>query len=254
MFPIRLSIITYNLWNTMRWPLRQPALKQFIQLFCPDILCLQELHPETQAFLDEMMLHHDRVYDDFSGWIWQSNIYWNSHLLEEIEHGAEDIGIIDLLTDDRRLFWVRLLLRSRNQTVFVSTAHFSAKSLPAELQTGHSPRLEQAHRTVRALQYLVKSGEPAFFMGDLNDTSHPIYILHDAGYTTCFAALGLPPPPTAPCYPTADLSLGSPTLNQSLDWIVSNQYARAIAAQVPHFYHGDFGPSNHWPVLAIYEI
>lgn len=254
MFPIRLSVMTYNLWGTARWPLRQLALQQFLQLFCPDILCLQELRPETKAFLDEAMPHHRRVHDDFSGWTYQSSIYWHDDLLEEIEHGEEDIGIADLLTDDRRLFWVRLLLKSQRQTVFVSTAHFSAKSLPAELETGHSPRLEQAHRTAEALQHLAKTGEPAFFMGDLNDTSHPIFILHDAGYTTSFATLGLPPAPTAPSYPTANVSLGSPTLNQSLDWMVSNQYARTIATQIPHFYCGDLAPSNHWPILTVYEI
>ena len=55
MFPMRLSIVTYNLWNTERWSLRAPALRQFVEIFRPDILCLQELRAETQAVLDTVM-------------------------------------------------------------------------------------------------------------------------------------------------------------------------------------------------------
>lgn len=250
MFPIRLSIITYNLWKNARWSLRKAALQKFVGHFFPDILCLQELCAESQSLLDDGMSHHKRVQDDFPGWTYEGNIYWNSHLFNEIEHGIEDIG----LDGDRRLFWVRLQLKDTARTIFVSTAHFTYKATPAELETGQSPRLEQTHKTVIALQDLVQDNEPAFFMGDLNDTSHPVFILHDAGYVTCFAALGVPTPPTAPCYPIPNTHLGSPTLNQTLDWIASNQYARTIAAQVPHFYYDGIAPSDHWPVLAVYEI
>ena len=68
MLPTRLSIVTYNIWNTMRWDVREPALRQFVELFNPDILCLQELRAETQACLDEAMPTHTRVHDDFPGW------------------------------------------------------------------------------------------------------------------------------------------------------------------------------------------
>jgi endonuclease/exonuclease/phosphatase family metal-dependent hydrolase len=251
MFPVRLSVITCNLWGTTRWSLRKLALKQFVEVFCPDILCLQELCAESQSFLDNAMPQHNRVHDDFPGWICESNIYWKDCLLKEVEHGADDIGIIE---ENRRLFWVRLKLKEQARTVFVSTAHFTYKAHPKELETGLSPRLEQTHRTVKALQRLVRDGEPALFMGDLNDTSHPIYILYDAGYRDCFSVLGVPCVPTAPCYPTANIPIGSPTLSQTLDWIVSNKYARTVAAQVPHFYHGDVALSDHWPVLAVFEI
>ena len=110
MFPVRLSMVTYNLWNTERWPLRKQALRQFVDLFRPDISCLQELRAETQSFLDNAMPQHNRVHDDFPGWTCEGNIYWNSHLLEEEEHGAEDIGIIE---EYRRLFWVRLKLKEQ---------------------------------------------------------------------------------------------------------------------------------------------
>jgi endonuclease/exonuclease/phosphatase family metal-dependent hydrolase len=251
MFPVRLSFVTYNLWNTMRWLERGPALKQFVDVFRPDVLCVQELRAETRSFLDDAMPLHSRVQDDFPGWTCESNIYWNSHLLEEVEHGAEDIGIVE---EYRRLFWVRLKLKGENRTVFVSTAHFTYQGNARERETGLSPRVEQSHWTVHALERLVRDNEPAFFMGDLNDSYHPIWILHEAGYSSCFADLSVPCPPTSPCYPTVNMPAGSPLLNRAIDWIVSNRHARTIAAQVPHFYYGDVGASDHWPVLAVYEI
>ncbi len=250
MFPVRLSIVTYNLWKNTRWSLRKPALQKFVDHFSPDILCLQELCAESQSLLDKAMPQYRRVHNDFPGWTYEGNIYWNNHLFKEIEYGAEDVG----LDGDRRLFWTRLQLKNQDRTIFVSTAHLTYKATPIELETGRSPRLEQTRKIVEVLESLVWKNEPAFFMGDLNDTSHPVFILHEAGYVTCFSALGVPTPPTAPCYPTPNASLGSPTLNQTLDWIVSNQYARIIAAQVPHFYYDGIAPSDHWPVLAVYEI
>ncbi len=68
MVPTRLSIVTYNIWNTTRWGVREPALRQFVKLFNPDLLCLQELREETQACLDEAMQDHARVDDDLPGW------------------------------------------------------------------------------------------------------------------------------------------------------------------------------------------
>ena len=68
MFPIRLSIATYNLWALDRWPARKPALGQFVDLFRPDVLCVQELRAETQSFLDQAMPRHNRVHDDLPGW------------------------------------------------------------------------------------------------------------------------------------------------------------------------------------------
>jgi endonuclease/exonuclease/phosphatase family metal-dependent hydrolase len=251
MFPIRISLVTYNLWNVQRWPLRAPALRQFVQLFNPDVLCLQELRAETRAFLDETMPQHTRVHDDLPGWTRESNIYWKRDLFQEIAHGAEAVGIVE---EHRRFFWVRLALEGQGRTLFVSTAHFTYQAHPAEAETGHSPRLEQTRRSVEALQRLVGESEPAFFMGDLNDPVHPVRILREAGYQSCFAALGLPCPSTFPCHPTKNTAPGELFTSQAIDWLVSNRHARPIAAQSPHCYHGDVAPSDHWPVLAVYEI
>ena len=132
MFPTRLSIVTYNLWNTVRWPVREAALKQFVDLFQPDILCLQELRAETQSFLDQALPQHQRVADDLPGWTCESNIYWRSDLLEGVDHGAEDVGMLE---EHRRLFWVRLQVRQPARTIFVSTAHFTYQGHPKERET-----------------------------------------------------------------------------------------------------------------------
>ena len=174
MVPTRLSIATYNIWNTMRWDVREPALRQFASLFKPDILCLQELRAETQACLDEELPTHERVHDDLPGWTCEGNIYWNSDYLKEIEHGAVDVGMLE---EHRRLFWVRLELIEQDRTVIVSTAHFTYQGNPDERANGQSPRVEQTRRTIAALQRLVGKDEPAFFMGDLNDPVHPMRML-----------------------------------------------------------------------------
>jgi endonuclease/exonuclease/phosphatase family metal-dependent hydrolase len=251
MFPMRLSLVTYNLWNTERWPLRAPALRQFADIFRPDVLCLQELRAETQAYLDTVMPRHTRIHDTFPGWTCEGNIYWHRGLFREVDHGAEDVGILEV---HRRLFWVRLQPMDHQRTILVSTAHFTYQGHPQEIETGVSPRLAQVRRTIAVLQRLVRDDEPAWFMGDLNDPALPVQMLHEAGYMSCFAALGVQCPPTFPCYPTANVASGARVTNQTIDWIVANRHTRVIAAQVPHCYSGDIAPSDHWPVLAVYEI
>ncbi len=250
MFPIRLSLATINLWKNAYWSRREPAFERFLRVYKPDILCLQELCQESAAFIDANLPHFGRVQDSFPGWIEEGNIFWNQQLFDVLDYGAADVG----LHQNRRLFWVRLHVKYADRTLFVSTAHLTYKGDAAELATGKSPRLRQTHLIVNALQSLVPEREPAFFMGDLNDTSHPVFILHDAGYPTCFSSLGLQPPATAPCYPALGENYHGPTLSQTLDWIMSNNYARAIAAQVPTVYVDGIAPSDHWPVLAVYEI
>ena len=53
MHPLRISIVTYNIWLTQRWDVRAPALRGFLGAFDPDILCLQELQPELTVKLDK---------------------------------------------------------------------------------------------------------------------------------------------------------------------------------------------------------
>jgi endonuclease/exonuclease/phosphatase family metal-dependent hydrolase len=251
MFPARLSIITCNIWGMDRWPERAPAVKQFLALFRPDVLCLQELHAETQKFLDTELQGHARVHDPLPGWTCESNIYWSTKLLEKAEHGAEEVGHPE---KHRRLFWTRLRLKDNDRTLFVSTAHLTSPTYGDEPETGVSPRVPQLKRISEALGRLVKPGEPALFMGDMNDARHPGKILHKAGFTTCFSALGMQSPPTFKCYPTAHAQAGEPSNNEAIDIIAANANARALSASVPQVFCGDLAPSDHWPVQAVYEV
>jgi len=251
MIPIRLSIVTYNIWLTERWPARAPALERFLTLFAPDILCVQELQRPTQEFLDRALKGHARVHDPFPGWTNESNIYWNGAMLEEAEHGAEEVGHLE---PERRLFWARLRVKSSKQSVFVATAHLTSPKHADEGETGVSPRVKQLKRIAGELGRLVREGEPAFFMGDMNDAYHPQRVLARAGFTSCFAALGMQSPPTFHCYPTAAIEPGAPTVTEAIDLIVANQHARALSAGVPQVYAEGLAPSDHWPVHAIYQL
>ena len=251
MIPPRLSIVTYNIWMTERWPARAPALERFLRLFTPDLLCLQELHPTTQAFLDKLLPGFARVHDPLPGWTSEGNIYWKKSLFHEVNHGAEEVGHIE---PERRLFWARLTLKQTGKTLFVSTAHLTSPRRKEEAETGASPRVGQLKRIAEELTRLAREGEPAFFMGDMNDPRQPQGILGKAGFTTCFAALGLQSPPTFQCYPTANIEPGAQTITEAIDLIAANRHARAISASVPQVYHGDVAPSDHWPVQAVYEI
>ena len=251
MIPTRLSIITCNLWLTERWPARAPALERFLSLFTPDVLCVQELQRATQQYLDGVLSGYGRVHDPFPGWTNESNIYWNATFLEETEHGAEEVGHVE---PQRRMFWARLQIKSLQKAIFVATAHLTSARHSDESETGVSPRVRQLKRIADELRRLVRDGEPAFFMGDMNDPRHPQRILKSAGWVSCFAALGMQSPPTFQCYPTANVRPGEETITEAIDLIASNRHARAIAASVPQCYGGDIAPSDHWPVQAIYQL
>ena len=251
MIPTRLSIVTYNIWMTERWPARAPALERFLRLFTPDVLCLQELQKETQGFLDALLGDYSRVHDPLPGWTSEGNIYWKKSLFDLVGHGAEEIGHVE---PERRLFWARLTLKETQKTIFVSTAHLTTPRRKEEAETGVSPRVGQLRKIAQELARMVREGEPAFFMGDMNDPRQPQPILGKAGFTSCFAALGLQSPPTFQCYPTANIEPGAQTITEAIDLIAANRHARAIAASVPHCFHGDIAPSDHWPVQAVYEL
>jgi endonuclease/exonuclease/phosphatase family metal-dependent hydrolase len=249
---LKLSFITYNIWNTERWDVRERALRKFLEVFEPDVLCLQELRRRSRDLIDATLATHDRVKDRFAGWTRESNIYWRRTLLSEVEHGAEDVKITE--AGHRRLFWARLQRTDAQGTILVATAHLTHQRHPAESATGLSPRIGETRLIIDALKRLAGRREPVFFMGDLNDPVHPIALLQDAGYVSCFAALGLQPAPTFKCYPTANVAPGRLPMTQCVDWITANGYARAVAAATPQFFFKDAAPSDHWPVQAVYEL
>jgi endonuclease/exonuclease/phosphatase family metal-dependent hydrolase len=249
---VRINIITYNIWNTERWAQRENALRAFMQRFDPDLLCVQELRRKSRQFLDTVLAGHERVQDKFAGWMLESNIYWRESMFGEVEHGAEDVQIRE--AGHRRLFWVRLQVKALDRSIVVGTAHLTHQRHPEESRTGQSPRIGEVDRIIAVLQRLTRRREPVFFMGDMNDPVHVTDHLHKAGYTSCFAALGIQPPVTFKCYPTAAVTPGKLAISECIDWIVANKEARALAASVPQFFLDDAAPSDHWPVQAFYEL
>src|ERR1700733_14379737 len=124
MLPVRLSIVTYNLWGSERGPERAPALQHFCETYQPDIMGVQELTAESRDVIDAALPRHARVDDDLQGWTTEGNIWWNTQVLELVEHGAEDAGFE--VYQDRRLFWVRLRVKDRPQTLWLGDVHLTA--------------------------------------------------------------------------------------------------------------------------------
>lgn len=250
-FPVRFSIVTYNLWGTERWPERAESVRVFLQRFKPDILCVQEVTPTTARFLDSELTDHARVEDELPGWSTESNIWWRADLFDCLEHGAEEFGCTEY--PDRRLFWVRLRPVDRTATLVVSTAHLTDFGTAHELETGESPRVREAHALVAGLRRVVADGEAALVMGDFNDSIGALVPLLMAGYRSCFGALDQIPPMTMP---TALDRFGGGGFTSSfvLDWVLANSRLRALSAASPHVYVADVPPSDHWPIQAVYEL
>ena len=247
MIPNRISMVTYNLWNTIKWPEREPALSKFLSTFNPDILCLQELRSETMQCICDNLKTHQHVEDALPGWSCESNIFWNKSFFTELDHGLEKL---DMLGQQRGLFWVRLKLNGSQKTLFIATAHFTWQGNPDEMKTGINPRNRQTRQTIELLRKLVKKDEAAFFLGDLNDPIIPDQFFPEAGYESCFKDLNLLCPTTFPAAPTSD----SISEHQTIDWVFSNGKSTTISASVPKFYYDGFAPSDHWPIHAIYEL
>ena len=239
-----LSVVTMNVWGKRRWPDRQLAMRGFMETFVPDVLGIQEAAQPVQQAIAAALPAHQRVEDDDEAWREQGNIFWNTERLRLVAYGCEDIAGNKPM---RPLFWVRLERVDTKQTLLVSNAHYTWPGNLEERETGQSPRVHQSRLTVDHLQRLAQPDEPVLFMGDLNEPVHPRKILMKAGYTDPFTELGLPAAPTRPARPIDNRP------DEVDDWIFSNGILRARAALVPHYYQQDLPPSDHWPVLAMYE-
>jgi|BioPla2DNA2_1021312.scaffolds.fasta_scaffold52433_2 endonuclease/exonuclease/phosphatase family metal-dependent hydrolase len=245
-FAVRFVAMTFNIWRDTRWPERREACQSCIELLAPDILCYQEVRPEILDLTDTLLPKHGRVRDEFEGWSYEGNIYWNTQLFEKLDYGTESIGVDDSL---RRLFWARLRAQHCEETILVSTAHYTFQGTDRERIEGFSPRLKQARLTVEALGKLRRPDEAVLFMGDLNDSVNAIRILREAGFTDSFSALGLPLVPTHPAIPT------SPgRLPQVIDWQFHEGPLRVMNTSVVDFFHGDIAPSDHKPVVTTYAF
>lgn len=235
---------TLNLWETSRWPERRDSLASFLGLHSPDILCVQELRPETLAVLEECLPGHDRVGDTFPGWTWEGNIFWRRGAFERMDHGIRDVGILE---PERRLFWVRLRAAGGRE-MLVATAHFTWPGNEREKADGVNPRLGQARRAAEALDALAPAPAAALFMGDFNEHYHPVKVLKAAGFQDCFSGLGRHPKATRPAVPTWQ----GP--EQTVDWILYRGALRPMTCEAVDFFHGDIAPSDHKPVLATFAL
>lgn len=245
MIPLRFVAMSHNLWKTNRWPEREESLRSLLRMTPPDVLCLQELRPETRAVVDEELPEHRRVDDPFEGWLMEGTIYWRTSLFEYVSHGAEDIGILEEL---RRLFWVRLKSQADGRSILVTTAHYTYQGNEREAEEGISPRVDQARRTISVIDRLADADEPVLFMGDLNDSQNPIRLLRSAGYKDSHTAIGRVPRCTHPTIPTGS---GVP---QVLDWQFSKGRIRILGSEVIDYFVNDVAPSDHKPVATVYEL
>ena len=123
-FPVRISVMTYNVWGAHHWPARAPSLRQVFQSSHTDVVLLQEVTPDIIRCLDETLITHERVKDKRRpGWQTESQIYWNKTLFSLVDFGFGELGIPD--NPNRGLFWVRLSVKSNPKiTFFASTVHF----------------------------------------------------------------------------------------------------------------------------------
>lgn len=247
---------THNLWGDAWATERGPALARLYALRAPDLLATQELRPWSRDVLDDAMPQHERVHDDFRGWGSQSNLWWRRDLFDRLEHGAEDVGIIDA---DARLFWVRLKFRQAPGTLVFSTAHLSWTGTAVELETGVNQRVPQAQRVVETLDRLAGDGEPVIFTVDINDIGVPVWTFGNGGYLDAFSALQRHSPPTHPVVPsgfadtvaTGKSPIASPP--KAIDWIFFRGPISPRLAEVVEFFDRGVAPSDHHPVAAAFS-
>ena len=154
MAPITFTAMTLNLWGDHHGEHRRAALERLFTVRPPDLLATQELRACSRAVADAALAGHERVDDGFAGWEHQSNLWWGADLFEEIEHGADDVGI---LAPDARLFWVRLgVLGEPGRSLLFATAHLTWPGHEDERADGVNRRIGQARAIVAGLD-----GSPA---------------------------------------------------------------------------------------------
>jgi len=57
----RVSVLTFNIWNTEHLAKREAALQRFFAIYDHDIICLQEVRPQTLQLLDKFLPSHARI-------------------------------------------------------------------------------------------------------------------------------------------------------------------------------------------------
>jgi len=237
---------TYNLLGSIRWTDRRPTLERFFRLHRPDILCIQELTPEACELIATTLPALSRIVDPLARWTHEGNIFWDTGAFDLVEYGTADVGILET---DRYLSWARLQIEATDSTMIVATAHFDWFGNAREVTEHINVRVEQAERTVAALDGLAGNDEPVLFMGDLNDDWHPLAVLRKAGFADSFTALGRSPVATHPVPPMA-----SESPPRTYDWMLHRGPIRPLLTAVIDLYVGDLPGSDHRPVATTYRL
>lgn len=244
---------THNVWGDAHAAERTPSLRALYERRAPDLLATQELRGWSRDVLDAAMPHHARVDDDFPGWERQSNLWWDTRLFSEVEHGAEDVGILD---ENARLFWVRLREEAAGTEIVFSTAHLTWPGHAVEQADGVNLRVPQARRITAELERIAGADSPVMFTVDINDIGGPLWALGNAGFRDSHSALGRYSPVTHPVIPSGfaeDVGtrlspIASPP--KAIDWIFSRGPIQVRSSEVVEFFHRGIAPSDHYPVAA----
>ena len=252
-WPVRVSVMTFNVWGNDRWPERKDALQETVRRHRPDVLYLQEVTPQILQAITEVLPSHKYVVDsNFKGWSTECNIVWNNDLLEKTKHEFVDaMGFED--NPHRGLFTALLRVRSNPQITFAAlTVHFPWPGCPAELRTGMNQRALIADKIVDFTGDGSDQAMPFILAGDFNESFHPQRILRDAGYEDVFSEVGVPPPVTHPVRSASQRESSMPP--QALDWImIRGSGMRVLTASAVDVRGPDLS-SDHLPVVTVVEL
>ncbi|MGH4037522.1 MAG: endonuclease/exonuclease/phosphatase family protein [Sphaerochaeta sp.] len=243
----RFSLMTLNLWNTIKLDERRPVIEEFFRIHRPDILCIQEIREDTIKILDDLLEDYTRVHDDCPSWSNESNIYYKRELFEEVKHDRVDLNMPE---KERGLFYIVLKSSHSNKTLFISTAHLTHQGNADECRTGMNYRHSEAIVISESLKTLVSKNQPALICGDFNDPFHPYRIIKEKlGWIEVFQYLKLEAPITFPCTQNSDEIF----IVESIDKIITNDELIPLMASSPRI-TGHVGLSDHYPVEAMFEI
>lgn len=247
----RFTAMSINLWNTQRWPDREAPMRTLLARH-PDLLCVQELRPTLGAVLDEALPGHLRVADDTRSWTHEGNVWWDATRFEALAHGAEPFGAIER---DRRALWVRLRHRPTGEELVVATVHLTWLGGSDEVDTGLNPRLAQTRAVVRILDE-VAGPTPCLLMGDLNDPAVPARVLHAAGFSDAWSALGVTPGPTFPAFPLSTEGSRRPPFvpPSTLDWQFHRGALRPLLTEIVDQPRRGIAPSDHRALHTLYTF
>jgi len=260
---MRLSVCTWNVWgHEAAWQSRLGRLCDALGVLLPDVLLLQEVVPEQLEALDRFLLQYGlkRVLGGMEeGWCSESAIYYSLALFQRVHSfGLEDLKMVGDYHKNRGLFWARLQTHE-GLHVFVSTAHLPWVGSEEECSTGVNQRIAPCQLINSHLQRLVMIEEDALvvFCGDLNEDFHPPRIIagpgNPLGLTELFQALDCAPPITHPVRPSSVQEEARP--DRTIDWLFFRARAgRPLCAMAKTIRGGHPPPSDHLPVLAVFEI